>query len=175
MLVLKDAKWFHVLPSGISSGECPLYTPRSAFRFIVVILVWGTEGFIHRARASAEREREQFPDNHTLGTECVPFCSAVSLQSAADPTCRYLKSLGFNRVPGACSSRGPEVCLVCLAGCTAVPFCLGLPCGLLAFLLIAAILLTNERMMPNPNLREKRNKANKIPFHQRTLQESQSV
>lgn len=56
-----------------------------------------------------------------------------------------------------------------------MPFCLGLPYGLLAFLLIAAILLINYRIMPGPNLPEKLNKANKIPFHQLTLQESWSV
>lgn len=26
VLVLKDAKWLHLLPPGFFSGECPLYT-----------------------------------------------------------------------------------------------------------------------------------------------------
>lgn len=55
-----------------------------------------------------------------------------------------------------------------------MPFSLGLPYGLLAFLLIAAILVTNDGIMPGPNLPEKPNKAIKIPFHQQTLQESWS-
>lgn len=55
VLVLKDATWFHLLPSGISSGECPLYTRGSAFRFIVVILIRGTAELINRRRVSAER------------------------------------------------------------------------------------------------------------------------
>lgn len=55
VLVLKDAKWFHLLPSGIFSGECPLYTLHSAFRFIVIILVWGTEKLINTGRVLAER------------------------------------------------------------------------------------------------------------------------
>lgn len=50
-----------------------------------------------------------------------------------------------NGVLGVRSSNGTEVCLGvdCSAGCFAMPLCLGLPYGLLAFLSIAAILLTN--------------------------------
>lgn len=40
VLVLKEAKRFHSLPS----GECP----HRAFRFIVVILIWGTERLVNK-------------------------------------------------------------------------------------------------------------------------------
>ena len=55
VLVLKDAKWLHLLSSRILQGEFPLYTLCSAFRFIAIILIRGTEELINRGRVSVER------------------------------------------------------------------------------------------------------------------------
>jgi len=112
----------------VASGECPL---RAARRLQVHpagsawLFSQGARELVTRGSVSAGRAGERFPDDRASVAERVPFCGAAAVRSAAGPAGRNSKSLGFNGVPGACSSRGAEVCSVCSAGCTAVPLCLG--------------------------------------------------